>query len=91
MQIEVSLPALLSDCTQGRTSLPMEADTLEEAIHRLLEAYPLLRRHLFDEADRLRPHVLLFYNEDSIARMARLDIPLRAGDRLQIVQAVSGG
>jgi sulfur carrier protein ThiS len=57
----------------------------------MLEAYPLLGVHLYDEKRQLRKHVLVFYNDESIKRMSDLDIPLRAGDRLTIVQAVSGG
>jgi molybdopterin synthase sulfur carrier subunit len=34
---------------------------------------------------------LIFYNEESIAWLERLDVPLRPGDRLHVLQAVSGG
>lgn len=91
MQIEVTLPSLLADCAGGVQTFLLEAATLAEALRRLVEAYPLLRIHLYDEAGRLRPHVLIFYNEESIMGLERLDMPLRPGDRLQIVQAVSGG
>jgi molybdopterin synthase sulfur carrier subunit len=91
MRIEVSVPSLLSDCTGGQTSFSLSATTLADALQRLLECYPLLRVHLYEETGRLRPHVLIFYNENSIAWLERLDVPLRAGDRLHVLQAVSGG
>ena len=91
MQLEVSVPPMLRDCTQGRPRFCVDAGTLEEGLRRLLDAYPLLRVHLYDEADRLRRHVLIFYNEENTAWLERLDIPLRPGDRLTILQAVSGG
>jgi sulfur-carrier protein len=91
MSIEVTIPSLLSDCVGHRTSFTLEAGTLAEALERLKESYPLLRVHLFDETERLRPHVLIFYNEESIAWLERLDVPLRPGDRLHVLQAVSGG
>ena len=40
---------------------------------------------------QLRQHVLLFYNDESTRWLDTLDVPLRPGDRLEIVQAVSGG
>ena len=91
MRIEVTVPALLADCTQGQTTFTIEGATLQEALDHLLEVYPLLRRHLYEETGRLRPHVLLFYNESNISRLECLDVPIQTGDRLQIVQAVSGG
>ena len=90
-EIEVRLPTILRDCTGGRNPVTIQADTLAEALERLRETYPLLRVHLYDEAGRLRPHVLIFYNEESTRWLERLDVPLRPGDRLEILQAVSGG
>jgi sulfur-carrier protein len=91
IQIEVSVPAILRDCTGGRNPVTIEAATLAEALEVLRETYPLLRTHLYDEAQRLRPHVLIFYNEESTRWLERLDVPLKPGDRLHILQAVSGG
>jgi molybdopterin synthase sulfur carrier subunit len=91
MPIEVTVPALLRDCTGNRTCFHLEAGTLAEALGTLLERYPLLRLHLYDEAERLRPHVLVYYNQENIAWLDRLDIPLQPGDALTVLQNVSGG
>jgi sulfur-carrier protein len=89
--IEVTVPTILRDCTGGRNPVTIEAATLAQALERLRETYPLLRIHLYDETEQLRPHVLIFYNEESTHWLERLDVPLRPGDRLTILQAVSGG
>jgi molybdopterin converting factor small subunit len=89
--IEVTLPTILRDCTGGRNPVTVEAATLAQALARLREVYPLLRVHLYDETGQLRPHVLIFYNQESTRWLDNLDIPLRPGDRLEILQAVSGG
>jgi len=89
--IECTVPFLISDCTGGRSRFQLEAETLAQAIDVLLDAYPLLRIHLYDESGALRQHVLLYYNDDNIAWLDRLDVPLTAGDRLTVLQAVSGG
>ena len=91
MVIEVRVPALLRSCTNDKTRFNLEAATVADAMTRLVQEYPLLRRHLYDEAGDLRQHVLLFYNDDNIKWLERLDLPLKAGDRLSVVQAVSGG
>lgn len=90
-EIEVSVPTILRDCTGGRNSVTIEANTLSEALERLRETYPLLRVHLYDEAEHLRPHVMIFYNEESTRWLESMDVPLKPGDRLEILQAVSGG
>jgi molybdopterin synthase sulfur carrier subunit len=91
VQIEVTVPALLADCTGGRRQFPLVAETLADALQRLLEACPRLRPHLYDEAMQLRRHVLVFYNDDNLATITDRSLPLRAGDRLLVLQAVSGG
>jgi len=92
MRIDVSVPMLICDCTKGRTRFPLEADTLGEALRCLIETYPLLRVHLYDEQGDVREHVLLYYNEENIAWLDDLDrIVLRPGDKLRVLQAVSGG
>lgn len=91
MRIEVTVPTLLADCTGGRRHFPLTAGTLTEALQRLLDEYPRLRPHLYDEARQLRRHVLIFYNDDNLATITDRSLPLKSGDRLLVLQAVSGG
>jgi molybdopterin synthase sulfur carrier subunit len=91
MEISVTVPSLLRDCTENRTGFTLEAGTVAEALRELLERYPLLRFHLYDDAEQLRRHVLLYYNDQNLAWLPSLDVPLRPGDELTVVQNVSGG
>jgi molybdopterin synthase sulfur carrier subunit len=91
MQIEVSIPSMLRDCTKGKVIFKLEAQLLDEALRNIIMEYPLLRVHLYTESGELRKHVLIFYNDQSLAWLDRLDIPLQAGDRIVVFQAVSGG
>jgi len=91
VEVKVGVPTILRDCTGGLNPVTIKAATLDEALRRLRETYPLLRVHLYDEAGQLRPHVLIFYNDESTRWLERLDVPLHPGDRLDILQAVSGG
>ncbi len=91
MIIEATVPGLLTDCTAGRARFPVEAETLQGAIDRLFEDYPLLKRHVYAENGSVRKHVMLCYNEQNVAWLDHLDIPLRPGDRLHVMQLVSGG
>lgn len=91
MTIDVSVPSMLKDCTGGESTFALEAETLSEAVRRLFEIHPLLRLHVYDETGEQRPHVLLYYNEDNLKWLDTLDISLKPGDRLTVLQAVSGG
>ena len=91
MNIEVIIPGMLRDCVGGKTKFTLDANTLADAIDRLRADYPLLRYHVFTDTGTIRQHVLIFYNDTSTRWIEDLNIPLKAGDRIQIVQAVSGG
>ena len=91
MDIEVSVPGLLSDCTGDRTRFVLSADTLAGALQTLVTEYPLLRVHLYDEAACLRRHIVIFFNGDNIRRLESLEFPLKTGDVLDVLQNVSGG
>lgn len=91
MRIDVQIPALLQDCVGNTRQLAIDADRLDAAIARIREDFPLLRPHVWDDAGNLRQHVLIFYNDTAIRWLDRLDVPLNEGDRVTIVQAISGG
>lgn len=90
-RVTVSLPSLLAGCVEGRRELEVEAATLAECVDDLLARYPLLAVHLFDEERRLRGHVNLFHNETNLKWLEDWEIPVRSGDTLTVLQAVSGG
>ncbi|MDB5326803.1 MAG: MoaD/ThiS family protein [Phycisphaerales bacterium] len=89
MQIDVAIPAMLAVSIEAR-HVAIEAATLAEAMAKMA-AHPKLGPLAFDPSGELRRHVLLFYNDTSTRHLKSLDLPLQAGDRLAIVQAVSGG
>jgi hypothetical protein len=62
-----------------------------ESGSRLLEEHPLLRPHLYDESMHLRKHVLIVHNDDNLATIGDRNVELKPGDRLLVLQAVSGG
>lgn len=94
LPVQVTVPSLLKDCTGDRTHFVLETEagtTVAGALEQLLARHPLLRLHLYDEQERQRKHVLIYYNQENIAWLERLDTPLQPGDSLSVVQNVSGG
>lgn len=89
MQIDVTIPAMLA-VSISQTHVTVDATTLAGAMDQLV-AHRKLGPLIFDETRQLRRHVLLFLNETATRHMDSFDIPLKPGDRLTVVQAVSGG
>lgn len=90
-RVTLEVPRILRDCTEGQGKVGLEAERLDIATEEIRRRWPLLAAHIFDEAGDVRPHVLLFHNDQLTRGLTPLDVPLTAGDRLTIVQAVSGG
>ena len=91
MQIEVTVPGLLSESVGGRHRFMLECETLAQALRELSETYPRLHAHVHDAQGKIRQHVLVYYNDLSVSWLDSLEVPLKQGDRLQVIQAVSGG
>ena len=89
--VTLEVPRMLRDCTAGRASVEIEADRLDAVGGAIRSHWPLLATHVFAESGELRPHVLLLHNDRLVLRGPPDDVRLEAGDRLTIVQAVSGG
>lgn len=89
--VHVRLPGLLAQVLGGTKNLEVEAETLQGALDRLLTDHPALKVHLYDESGRQRPHVNLFYNESNTRWLASLEVGVRDGDTITVMQAVSGG
>lgn len=87
----LELPSALLQFVADEGEIELRGTTLGEGLRQLRVTRPSLARHLFDEEGELRPHVLCFHN-DVNSRWVEADaVPLEDGDRLRIMQAVSGG
>ncbi len=93
--VTVELPSLLAGFIggqgQGQAELQIHANTLAEALQTLVREHPTLRVHLFDETGNLRQHVLCFHNDTNTRWLESMEVSLKDGDRITILQAVSGG
>ena len=90
-RVTVELPSLLEVVTGGRRSYSVDADDLAGVLEELVAECPKLHGHLFDETGRFREHVLCFHNQTNARWLESLSVPVRDGDVVTILQAVSGG
>ncbi len=90
-KVTIELPSVLGPIVDGDRTLTFEAETLPAALAALIDRYPALKVHLYDEKGAFREHVLCFHNQTNTRWMDSIDVPVRDGDTITILQAVSGG
>jgi len=72
---------------------PQEVDaaTLRQALAKAFEAAPAMRNYVLDEQGAVRKHVAVFVNAAMVTDRVNLDVPLSAGDKVMVIQALTGG
>ena len=90
-QVTVSIPAPLRDFTDGTSEVALSAATVGAALAAIGERHPDFLARVLTPEGRLRRHVNVFVNADSVKALEGLDTPLPAGANLVIVPAVAGG
>jgi sulfur-carrier protein len=69
----------------------VEGATVRAALEAVFALHPQMRSYLVDEQDRLRKHVNVFVAGTMIKDRTGLSDPLAPGDRVWVMQALSGG
>ncbi len=85
--MKVLIPTPLRSYT-GEREVEGAGATLAAVLLDLDGRYPGIRFRMIDEQDRMRPHMRFFVNGEQVFDLLA---PLRPGDDVQIVQALSGG
>jgi molybdopterin synthase sulfur carrier subunit len=69
----------------------VEPGSLRQVLDAALAAAPPLASYVFDDQRAIRKHVAVFVNGEMVPDRVLLDRPLRAGDRVLVIQALTGG
>ena len=89
--IGIHIPSPLRRYTTGKHELSVQAETVRGVLNYLKEEYSELYCSVCDETGAVRRHVNLFINDTRLAKTVELSDPLRNGDSVYIMPAVSGG
>lgn len=82
-------PALQRHVACAPQSVP--AGSLRVVLEAALQAAPELKHYVFDDQGAVRKHVAVFVNQQMVRERSRLDQGLNAGDKVMVIQALSGG
>jgi len=88
MFVKIHLSSHVRSYTGGRAQVEAQGNTLGEVMADLERHYPGIRFRVVDEQDRIRPHMNFF-----VGGVLTRDLghPIRPGEELYILGALSGG
>ena len=90
MAIEVRIPTILRNLTDGAKSVEGKGGTLDELILDLESRHPGLRGRLVDDKG-LRRFVNVYLNDEDVRFLGGLDTAVTDGDTVTVLPAVAGG
>ncbi|GAB2920668.1 MoaD/ThiS family protein [Nonomuraea fastidiosa] len=90
MAIEVRIPTILRNYTDGAKAVSAEGATLEELISDLESRHPGIKERLVDDGS-LRRFVNVYLNDEDVRFLGGLGTPLSDGDTVTVLPAVAGG
>ena len=91
MPTTILIPTPLRSYAGGNESVDIDATTVTGLLDGLTEAYPDLRRHLFDEAGELRSFVNVYVNDEDVRYRERGQTTVGPNDVVSIVPSIAGG
>jgi molybdopterin synthase sulfur carrier subunit len=91
--ITVELPAALRPYASGERLVHLESPcpTLRDVLMAISERCPGVVDRVLDERGRIRQHVNVFVDEESVRFLGELEAPVSDQSSVFIVPAVSGG
>ncbi len=91
MSVTITIPTALRQFAGGLSQFEVEAGTAGEALNQLSTQFAELRRHLYDDKNRLRSFVNVYVNDEDIRHRSGAETPVKDGDTLMIVPSIAGG
>ena len=76
---------------QGTVELEVAGATVGDALDALSARFPRVRDRILDEQGRVRRHVNVFVDRESIRHTGGLASPVAEGATVSVIAAVSGG
>jgi sulfur-carrier protein len=89
--VEVRLPAILRQHTDGEAVVVGEGETVRQVLDDLEGRYPGLRARIVADDGALHRFVNLYLNDEDVRFLGVLDTEVRDGDTIAILPAVAGG
>ncbi len=87
----IRIPTPLRPYANGQSEVPVQGQTVADAMENLMSQFPSLRPNLTNGDGNLRPFVNLYLGENNIHDLQGLNTPLHEGDKLVLIPSIAGG
>src|SRR5437870_7067203 len=87
----ILLPTPLRPFAGGAASVDVAAVTVAGALDELVARHPQLRKHLYDDAGKVRSFVNVYKNDEDVRYLEKEGTRLAEADSLSIVPSIAGG
>ncbi len=91
MGVLVSVPVPFRSCTNGRTEVTVEGNTVHQVLDNLNAIHIGIMEKIFDDKGKPRRFVNLYLNQRDIRSLDNLDTKVRDGDKIMILPIAAGG
>ncbi|MGH9913989.1 MAG: molybdopterin-synthase adenylyltransferase MoeB, partial [Pyrinomonadaceae bacterium] len=91
MAVTIFIPTALKQYAGGKSEIRIEAATVSAAFDQLTATHGDLRKHLFNDQNKLRNFVNVYVGDEDIRHTSGLDTTLKDGDTIMIVPSIAGG
>jgi len=91
MSVNVRIPTILRQYTQGQSVVTAEGSTLLEVLDALDLSHPGIRGRVLDDEGQLRRFVNVYVSDDDVRFAEGLATPTPEGTTISIIPAVAGG
>lgn len=88
---KIYIPTPLRPYADGLEAVACGGSTVGEALSDLATRFGKLRKHLYDEAGRIRSFVNIYKNDEDVRHLQKEATPVSESDILSIVPSIAGG
>jgi molybdopterin synthase sulfur carrier subunit len=91
MSVLVRIPTPLQKLVNDQAEVQAEGASLRDVVESLATQNAEFKTRLLDDSGELRRFVNVYFNEEDVRFLQKLDTPLKDGDEVSIVPAIAGG
>lgn len=91
MATRIIIPTALRQYTDGHEVVEVPARNVGEALTKLVDRYPSLKKNLYTDDGKLRSFVNVYKGDSNIKDLNGLETDVQLGDELMIVPSIAGG
>jgi molybdopterin converting factor small subunit len=87
----IEIPYPLRTYVEGQTEIKVSGSSVGQSLQQLIERYPRLAPHLFNESGQLRKFILVYLDDEDIRYKGGMEAEVYTNSTVKIIPAIAGG